>query len=359
MELVAEWKLHERCKYNSMQSRIQFSNGSEIYLLDLHHNPTDPNFDRLGSMEFTGGFLEEVAEISRKAYEIIFSRIRFKLKEFNLIPKMLIVSNPTKNWVYTDIYSPWKTGMLKKHIYFLPALATDNPHISPHYLEALRHLSEVDKQRLLLGNFEYDDDDRALIPHNKIMDIFTNDYVDKGSKYISTDLAMQGRDKFIVTYWEGMRGRVVLYKKKSTGKEIEEDIKKIANQYGVPRSNIIADSDGIGNYLKSYMTNIEAFYGGSSAMDKNEYRNLKTECAFKLAELVNQGKIYFESDEHKQDIIDELSQLKRANLDKDEAKKSLIPKEEMKENLGRSPDLLDCLIMRMYFEVKDTFYISF
>jgi hypothetical protein len=45
-------------KYNV----IRFSDGSTIDLLDVAYKPTDPDFDRLGSTEYSHGFGEEVQE---------------------------------------------------------------------------------------------------------------------------------------------------------------------------------------------------------------------------------------------------------------------------------------------------------
>ena len=39
------------------------------------------------------------------------------------------------------------------------------------------------------------------------------------------------------------------------------------------------------------------------------------------------------------------------DADKD-GKRRVVPKDEVKEVLGRSPDSGDCLLMRMYFELK-------
>jgi len=375
-EICNKWGLHKDEAYNVnlKDGIIKFFNGSEIVLLDMHNNPTDPNFDRLGSMEFTGGFLEEVAEVARKAYEIIFSRIRYKLRDYNLIPKMLIVSNPTKNWVYTEFYSPWKSGNLEDYKKFLPALATDNPHLDPSYIKALEKLNNIDKQRLLYGNFDYDDDDRALCSYDKILDCFTNEHLKRkyvnDKSYISSDLAMQGRDNFVVAHWLGLWCMIREIQNKATGKQIEESLKGHCIDTETPRSNTVYDYDGMGNYLDSYFTGANPFKNGSSAVSKDIYKNLKSECAFKLAELINEGEIYIDIPEDKyimiggrsmpfRDIIaEELSQLKRDNLDKDDQKLKIISKEEMKENLGRSPDFLDCIIMRMFFEIKPKYGIT-
>jgi len=44
--------------------------------------------------------------------------------------------------------------------------------------------------------------------------------------------------------------------------------------------------------------------------------------------------------------------LKRDKVDSDEQKKRLISKNLMKEKLGRSPDYLDFMLIRTYFEVE-------
>ena len=49
--------------YNSMDSVIRFHNGSSIFLLELSFLPSDPFYERLGSMEFTGGWVEEASEV--------------------------------------------------------------------------------------------------------------------------------------------------------------------------------------------------------------------------------------------------------------------------------------------------------
>jgi hypothetical protein len=40
---------------------------------------------------------------------------------------------------------------------FIPALATDNPHLDENYITQLQRADEITRQRLLFGNFDYDD----------------------------------------------------------------------------------------------------------------------------------------------------------------------------------------------------------
>ena len=51
--------------------------------------------------------------------------------------------------------------------------------------------------------------------------------------------------------------------------------------------------------------------------------------------------------------IQELEQIKAKDMDKD-GKLQLIPKDKIKEVIGRSPDDSDCLMMRMWFSLTPT-----
>ena len=75
--------------------------------------------------------------------------------------------------------------------------------------------------------------------------------------------------------------------------------------------------------------------------------------------MIHAGKIGMSlNDDLKEGLIEELEQIKRKNSDKD-GKLEIIGKDEIKENLGRSPDLADCLMMRMYFELIPKFEYQF
>jgi hypothetical protein len=350
--------------YNGQTNQIKFYNDSIILLKDLATYPSDPNFDELGSLEITDAFIDEANQISIKAKNIIKSRIRLNLDENNLIPKILYTCNPAKNWVYSDFYNKFKNGNLENNKKFIQSLVDENPYISKHYKENLLTLDIQSKERLLYGNWEYQNDPAQLCTHDAILDLFTNDHVQPtGTNYISADLAMQGRDKFIAGVWKGLVCKVAIDKDKSTGKEIENDIKQLMINESVPHSCTVVDSDGLGAYLESYLIGIKKFHGGAKAIQKfvdgkklTEYNNLKSECAFKLAELINGRKIKIICNEiQKHLIIDELNCLKKDNLDNDMLKMSIIKKDKMKEILQRSPDYLDMLIMRMYFEIYKIF----
>ena len=44
--------------FNGQDNIVKFINGSEIYLLELDYYPSDPEYNRFGSYEFTAGWIE-------------------------------------------------------------------------------------------------------------------------------------------------------------------------------------------------------------------------------------------------------------------------------------------------------------
>lgn len=351
---VAEF--HKFKNYKLTTDGIEFANGSEIIFLDLTYYPVkDPMYERLGSKEFTGGWIEEAGEIHHLAFEVLKTRIGRHLNDVYKIPsKILLTFNPKKNWLYTTFYKPWKEGRLDETHAFIQALVQDNPFATEDYINTLRNLKDkVTKQRLYYGNWEYDDDPATLCDYDAICDVFTNDYLQPtGLPTLSSDLAMKGRDRFITGKTVGPVCTVIIDKLYSPGKMIETDLKNAMIQHRVSRSNTIVDSDGLGAYLESYLNGIKEFHGGSRALS-NEFDNLKSECAFKLAELINKRQFRIIcSDEQREHIIEELGVLKQAHIDSDTKKKGIISKEQMKALLGHSPDYLDMLIMSMFYKIR-------
>lgn len=145
-------------KYNQQKHIIIWSNGSRTILKDLFLYPSDPDFTSLGSTEYTDACIDEVSEVCRKAKEIVSSRIRYKLEEFGLEPKLYMSCNPGEGWVKEDyVINGDKPVVLKPHQKFIQALVDDNPDKAfvDRYKKSLGNLtSDYDKQRLLFGDWE-------------------------------------------------------------------------------------------------------------------------------------------------------------------------------------------------------------
>lgn len=143
--------------YNSQKHTINWANGSQTVLKDLFLYPSDPDFASLGSTEYTDAFIDEVTEITLKAFEIVSTRIRWNLDQYGLVPKLLCTGNPADGFVKERFIE--KDGdfvELKEHQKFVQSLVSENPdeQFKILYIKQLERLtSDYDKQRLLNGDW--------------------------------------------------------------------------------------------------------------------------------------------------------------------------------------------------------------
>ncbi len=386
-DVCQRWRIEPEThfRYNSKSNVISFNKeygGSIILLKDLFSYPSDPDFDSLGSLEITGAGVDEASQISAKAREIIRSRIRYKLDNFcpkcaqprtvpldengrwkcscgnytkGLVPKMLMTCNPTKGWLYQDFYKPWKEGTLPPNKKFIQVLAKDNKYTQSSYLENLEGLTGTNRERLLEGNWEYDEETWSLISYDAIMDVFSNE-VPPGERIITADIARQGRDRTVVAVWYGLRLEKIYTMDKNTVPESADLIQEVRIRHGVHLHNVYIDADGIGGGTLDLLPDTNGIVGNSPPIyvdgERENFGNLKSQLYFYLAEYVNQRKIFIQSDKWRDAITQELEWCRQKSADHD-GKFYVIPKQEIRESLGRSPDFLDVLAYRMYHILDD------
>tara|TARA_R110001583_G_scaffold40461_1_gene129209 strand:- start:8963 stop:10273 length:1311 start_codon:yes stop_codon:yes gene_type:complete len=355
-EVCSMWSLlaGKHYTFNASTNIISFYNGSEIILKDLFLYPSDRNFDSLGSLEITAAFLDESNQITEKAKNIVSSRIRYKLDEHGLIPKMLLTCNPSKNWCYTEYYRPAKAGTLEPHRKFIQSLVDDNQYISKHYKGQLEKLDRLSKERLLYGNWEYDASDTNLINYDSILNLFTQKGKE-GEMYITCDVARFGKDKTVIMVFSGLHVIKIRTFDKSSVVEVADEIRSLQSIYNVNLHNIIVDEDGVGGGVKDILR-CKGFVNNSKPLKNENYQNLKTQCYYKLADLVNKGQVGVETKDIniRQYVIEELEQVCMHHADKDN-KLQIVPKDTIKAIIGRSPDFSDALAMRCYYEIDSNY----
>lgn len=349
----SDWKLNGQYNY------IEFKNGSRIDLLDLKELPGDLDYERFGSLEYTGGWIEEASEIAFKAFDVLKSRVGRQLnKEYGIKSKILLTCNPKQNWLYRLFYKPWKKKLLPEKFAFVQSLYGDNEHTAEEYEENLSEITDIaTKQRLKYGNWEYDSDPATMIDFDSISDLFTNTVEESNDKYMVVDVARYGHDKTVISYWKGLEVyKWEEYIKQGTD-QTEQKIRDGAHSEQIPFSHIVIDEDGIGGGVVDHLPGVKGFINNGTPFDNpktgkpDNFQNLKTQCYYKLAEIaVDHGMAVKGANPQQQEwIAEELAQVKTKDADKD-GKRRIVPKEEVKDLLGRSPDYSDNLMMRMYFE---------
>lgn len=363
-EVFNHWGLSSKYyTYNGQDNYFTCYNGSKVFLISAPTLPSDPQFQRFGSMQMTRGWIEEAGEFEEAAKNGLAVSIgRWKNDIYRLNKKLLQTCNPSKNYLYYEYYQKNKNQTLEPWKRFVQALPTDNKKLPEGYLEHLqRTLSKAERKRLLEGEWEYDSDPSALIDYDKITDCFTNDFEHlKGEGYITADLARLGGDKIICLTWDGWRCKVKWWTKERlnvSGGMIEAE--RLAS--GIAKSRVLCDEDGLGGGVVDYegyqgfVNNSRPLPNPKTREDEN-YANLKSQCYFRLAERINKCGLFIDCDDVgiKAQIIQELEQVKQYNMDKD-GKRQVLPKDKVKEIIGRSPDFADTLMMREWFELKPQF----
>ena len=168
-------------------------------------------------------------------------------------------------------------------------------------------------------------------------------------------MARFGSDKTVIMYWEGLYLKKTITLLKSAINDVVEQVRALQQEYAVNLTNIIIDEDGVGGGAKDFLR-CKGFVNNSKALKNENYQNLKTQCYYKLADLINKGQIGIDCPDVnvRNNIIEELEQVRTKDADKDN-KLQIIPKDTVKAILGRSPDYSDALAMRMYYEIDGNY----
>jgi PBSX family phage terminase large subunit len=334
--------------YNGQDHVINWFNGSQIILMDLADMPSDPDFGRFGSLEITDYFVDEASEVSEKCVNILNSRVRYKLINDN--PKGLLTCNPHKGWLYREFFDAQRNNSIRKDRRFIQALPTDNPHISPVYIESLQMLPDIDRKRLLEGDWDYDETKDRLYEYDDLLRCFRPSTT-LGDKFITADIARMGDDRTVIVVWNNLHAEKFVVLKHKPINEVVDTINDLIKNHSVRLSNVLVDEDGIGGGCKDYL-HCKGFLNGSKAVRDN-YMNLKSDCYFKLGELISSNAITFEST-HKDTIVKELEMIRREKIDSD-GKLRVTNKEDLKKRHGISPDFADAIMMRAFYELKKNF----
>ena len=341
----------EHYKYNPIEGKITFYNGSEIVFQELRHIPSDPNYTRLGGLLLTFGVIDEAGETSGRGKEILQSRIgRWKNEQHNIKPVLIMTCNPSRNFLYEDFYLAHKENTLPDWRRFVNATALDNPHLPQSYIDNLkRTLSPSEVSRLLLGNWEAQDDPDSLVSSDDILEMYDHSISNNNSttKFLSVDVAFK-QDGCVLFVWEG--NDIIDIIKVASNEIVLDKIKDTARQYDIQTRYIAYDSDGVGQYIKQYLRTAKAIINNGKVLKGENYKNLKAQLYYKLGELIRDGKIKLKTNKYKKELEGELLCIKRKVRETTQSKMEINSKDEQKKIIGHSPDFADAMAYKMIFE---------
>jgi hypothetical protein len=160
--------------------------------------------------------------------------------------------------------------------------------------------------------------------------------------------------------WDGLLVANCYQLKHKSTEEIAEFIKRLCEKEHIPMEHVVVDEDGVGGGVVDKLGCV-GFINNSSPRSpygakvrswlKRNYANLKTQCYCLFNEYAKNRlvKCNIQGTE-KETLIEELGFIRFKEIDNDQ-KLQLESKVDMKDRLGRSPDLADAMMFRFLFEI--------
>ena len=251
------------------------------------------------------------------------------------------------------------SAQLVKSVTFIPGTLDDNRELTDKDMGYRGNLLAQDKRhgsRLLKGCWYDAEGENELFRYENLHDLFTNTFLPGGDKYMTADIAMEGSDCLRIGIWSGLRLEKVYSWDKSDGKMIWEEMTRLAHEHSVPGKNIVFDANGVGNFLTGFFRSSYDFRSQHTPLEESgvkvDYQNLRTQCIFRLAKLVESHQIYLNiPSQMERDTITEEFEAHKKTGQNATGKLTITPKEEIKALIRRSPDYVDMILMRMVFEI--------
>jgi hypothetical protein len=318
--------------------------------LDLFPFPNDPDFDKLGSHEYTAVCIDEASEVTFQAYQVLKSRIRFKLNEYKLVPKIILATNPCDSWIKNYFYLPAQNNSLDTNKKFIKSLATDNPYLPTEYIKTLESLDSILRARLLSGDWSYNSSDYDLFEFDKLSNIFYNEYFfnSDNQTYLTLDVGDLGSDASVFGLWQGWSCIKIIKLEKCETTQVVQKAKELIALYRINIRNVIVDAVGIGAGVASLLKGCVRYSGGEKALNNEKFFNIKAQLMFKFAEKINNNEVNLNIEYN--DLLIQEARCYKKEIKNDMFK--ITSKDEVRKTLNRSPDTIDSLYLRAYFDFK-------
>ena len=356
-------------------AEIEYVNGSKIIFGALDYLPSDPDFQRLGSLEIDTAFIDEAGEITLQAKNAIKSRVGrgVMAQKYDIPGKVVSSTNPSLNFMRQEYYDPyealgggdykkWKIGDItidkkERDAYrcFLRLSVFDNPFIPHSYIDTLRTLPDRERKRLLDGNWNFADEDNTLFKQSLIdkaiafkLPEYSSDEFDK---VIGVDVSDKGTDATIFTLLD--HGTLITQKKSSVqlnwdskselpiSRLIADELVEFAQRNGFTPENarrIAIECNGVGvgvrdmlkergwqitEYTATHKTRSEGYYSLMLDMDSGEVKIMN--------DLLT--------------MMDLRKELAAHTYDMDNQTPSVVKKDKIKQLIGHSPDEADSFMI--------------
>ena len=342
LTLVLIREIKNRCnefgitiEHNKSNNELVFPNGSILYGFSAESPDAV-----LGLTEISLLAIDEAAYTN----EEIYNNARDRMRGSKYPSRVRLISSPSNTRVQN-----WFSTLCKNYSdKVIHATAFDNPFTSQSFKDELVERygegTPLYRQQVLGEIFDADVVSqiikRSEFPSAKNPSAKNNS---DNAFFMGIDCAGLGNDKdmFVVVDKYGM----VEYKELQVGDLFQKSsiATQLYDKYKLKMCNI----DGTGGYgqglydlLQSKSYTITLINFAQKAINSDNYPNARTEMYLELAKAVKEG--FWVNDQVKEEL------LAQSVFINNKGQQQLVPKEEVKEILGHSPDLCDAIALAVY-----------
>lgn len=318
-------------KYNTGQKFV-LQNGSEIFGA-TNENPTGV----LGFTDIDGAVIDEAAYASADFFNYTSDRLR---GENVIIPKMRLITSPSNSMA-----SKWFSDLCRKNpASVIHATSLENKFTSDAFKEALKKRygegTPLYRQQVL-GEFIETDSSDALVTIDKFAG---SKILDSGHDYyIGCDIARFGVDRTCIVLRDGAQIVDMIILHQADSHTIVRNIEKLCMNRtvkGIYLDGTGGYSSGVFDIMKLTHDNVwEINFGGKSPDELCS--NNRAFMYRRLKDAIESG-FFVDDKDLKEEICAQRIMLNNRGLFQ------LVPKDEIKEYLGKSPDLSDALALSFY-----------
>lgn len=364
VEVMDTMGLTEGQDYTFVQGndlRITFSNRSVIQFIQMDKTK-DREWQKIKSINATATGVDEVDGVDHGGFVMLASRTG--RKNTNGAPDVTVATcNPNETWVKELVYKPWRAGTLPDNVLVIEFEMQDSFLYSSGFYDKYEGNPPQWKQRYLMNNWDYLDDESSLFKSRLLDSIHRMDYDKEAKRYLGVDVAREGKDRSVFAQIVGDTLIDIQVIARSDLERLALDSEKIAPPYttilgrevlkyatreeiGYSNSAVdaVGNGGGVVDYLRSQLFRVNEFKAGGKA--NGNYDMLRSEMYMGLAQDMEKGKFFLYEgcpflSELKQELLYHQYEIK----DKVMAVES---KDKIKLRLGKSPDIADAVIMAYY-----------
>jgi len=340
-------------------------NKSEIIIeneFGIIYGISSTDSDRMQGIHAKGIIGDEAGLFPKQWWDVAVQRVSFTGG------KILLTTTPydPNHWLKLDFWDEWENGDKDYHIENPSSL--QNPYYpESEYYKAKKRLPKWKFELLFEAKWPEDSEDKLFNTKDVIYAFKRQDYVplNDGELVVSVDIAREGNDASVVCAWCDDNCLLIRKFYKIGGIELSNKVVEIGKellQIVEQEFNLSKSIEDV-NFIidKGALTNVDEIiedmgydcYGvnfAENAYEKNKFHNVRAEMYYELSEKVRKHQIYLPLDGSKEneEIMDEMVEELSVTTHKYDAKArlKLRPKEEIKKEIGRSPDVSDAVALR-------------